>query len=222
MQIYGLNVLDFLLIFILFLGFLVGMLRGIGPQLMSAASVWLGLLASLWTYRILSVNIFIESDMFGKTSADAISFGIMFIVFFHAIRLVIKYLTQPPEEKKKKPRKKGKVGPEEKPKAKPIQRYVYGPLGLLGGGVLGIILTGLWTAILLGVLQFFFQVDVTNVPGGEAVPGQGLINQMRTSSLVPMFNQILFFLVRSLDLFVLDDSADILKQVVCTAFPGSC
>lgn len=221
MQIAGLNFLDMFLLFILFLGGLVGMLRGISTQLASAASIWLALLGSLWTYRLLSVNIFLESEMFGKTSADTLAFLVMFIVFFHGIRLVIRYLTKPPEEKKKKTKRKGAVGPvEDKPKARPIQRYVLGPLGLLGGAILGVILTALWSAIILGVMQFFFQVDVTSVPGGGA--GLGLANQMTSSLLVPYFNRILLFLVKSLELFVLDDSADILNKVVCTAFPGGC
>ena len=221
MQIVGLNFLDLFLLFILFLSGIVGMLRGIGTQLASAASIWLGMLISLWTYRILSVNIFLESEFFGKTSSDAMAFMIMFLVSFHAIRLVIRYLTKPPEEKKKKPKKKGQVGPiDDKPKIRPVQRYIYGPLGLLGGAVLGVILATLWTAIILGVLQFFFQVDVTGVPGGGAVPGVGLVNQIRTSVLVPFFNRVLLFLVQSLDLFVLDDSATILKQVVGGAFGG--
>lgn len=221
MQIAGLNFLDMFLLFILFLGGLIGMLRGISTQLASAASIWLALLGALWTYRLLSVNIFMESEMFGKTSADTMSFLIMFIVFFHSIRLLIRYLTKPPEEKKKKVKRKGAVGPmDDKPRARPIQRYVLGPLGLLGGAILGVILTILWSAIILGVMQFFFQVDVTSVPGGGA--GLGLANQMTSSLLVPWFNGILLFLVKSLDLFVLDDSADILNRVVCPMFPGGC
>ena len=118
------------------------------------------------------------------------------------------------------PRKRGQVGPiDERPAISPMKRYVYGPLLLFSGAILGVILTTVWTAIILGVLQFFFQVDVTQVTGGT---GQGLVAQLKGSSLVPVFNNVLFFLVRSLELFILDDSADILKRVVCTAFPNSC
>jgi len=220
MVIYGLNTLDFLLIFILFLGGIIGMLRGPGTQLVSAASIWLALLISLWTYRLLSVFIFIESGYFSRTSGDALAFAIMFIVLFNGIRLIIRYLTKPPEERKRKPKKRGQVGPlDEKPPISPIKRYVYGPFMLLSGAVLGVILTTIWTAIILGVLQFFFQVDVTEVTGSA---GRGLVAQMTSSSLISFFNNVLFFLVRSLDLFILDDSADILKRVVCTAFPNSC
>ena len=220
MVIYGFNTLDFLLIFILFLGGIIGMLRGPGTQLVSAASIWLALLISLWTYRLLSVFIFIESGYFSRTSGDALAFAIMFIVLFNGIRLLIRYLTKPPEERKRKPRKRGQVGPlDEKPPISPFKRYVYGPFMLLSGAVLGVILTTIWTAIILGVLQFFFQVDVTEVTGST---GRGLVAQMTSSSLISFFNNVLFFLVRSLDLFILDDSADILKRVVCTAFPNSC
>jgi hypothetical protein len=222
MEIYGLNTLDFLLIFGIFVGGLIGMLRGPFPQLISAASIWLALLISLWTYRLLSENIFLESEIFGRITSDAMAFMIMFIVGYNAIRFLIRYLTRPPEEKKKKPRRKGQVGPiDEKRAVKPMQRYVYGPLGLIGGAILGVILATVWTAIFLGVMQFFFQVNVNDV-AGVSVPGSGLVAQLRTSSLVPFFNRVLYYLVISLDLFVLDDRADILKRVVCTAFPDSC
>jgi uncharacterized membrane protein required for colicin V production len=221
MEILGFNTLDLLLIFIVFIGGLIGLLRGIGPQLMSAASIWLALLAALWTYRILSVNIFLESEMFGKTSADALSFMIMFLVFFHSIRLVIRYLTKPPENRKKKVSRKGKVGPIEETPPSPVQRFIVGPIMALGGAVLGVILTVVWTAIILGVLQFFFQVDVTEATG-VSVPGSGIVNQLQSSTLVPFFNLVLFYLVKSLDLFVFDDSANILSRVACAVFPGSC
>ncbi|MCG3208300.1 MAG: hypothetical protein FOGNACKC_01903 [Anaerolineae bacterium] len=217
MSILGLNTLDLLLIFILFIGGLVGMLRGIGPQLTSVASIWLALLAALWTYRLLSVNIFIESGYFNKVSADSLAFVVMFLFFFHAIRLVIRYLTKPPEERKKKPQRKGRVGPVEEAPPSLVQRFIIGPIMTLGGAILGVVLTALWTAIILGVLQFFFQVDIS-----QAGAGQGLVNQMNSSTLVPQFNQILLYLVKSLDLFVFGDEVNILKKVVCTVFPDSC
>jgi len=221
MQIFGFNTLDLLLLFILFIAAIVGMLRGVGPQLMSAASIWLALLASLWTYRLLSVNIFIESGWFNKIGADALAFMIMFIVGFHSIRLVIRYLTKPPEEKKKKPQKKGRVGPVEEVHASPVQRFIVGPIMYVGGALLGIFITALWLAIILGVMQFFFQVNLAENSGASAT-GQGLVVQMQSSSLMPYFNRILWFLVKSLDLFMLDKSADILKNVVCAVFASSC
>ena len=215
----GLNTLDFLLIFLLFIGMLIGFIRGISPQLMSLASIWLALLVSLWVYPLLSVNIFQESEMFGKTASDAVSFLILFFVFFNAIRLMVKYLTKPPEEKKKKPKRKGQVGVVEHKPPSVTRRFIISPLLAIGGMLLGILLMALWLAILLGVSQFFLQVNVAEAGGGA---GRGLANQISSSSLIPYFNRLLWLLVQSVDLFVLDKSADILKQVVCQVFPDSC
>jgi len=213
------NTLDFLLIFLLFVGLLIGFVRGISPQLMSLASIWLALLVSLYVYPLLSVNIFQESEMFGKTVSDAVSFMILFLVFFNAIRLFIKYLTKPPEEKKKKPRRKGQVGVVEEAPRSVTQRFIIGPLMAFGGMALGVLLMALWLAILLGVLQFFMQVNVAEAGGGA---GRGIANQMTGSSLIPYFNRLLLLLVKSVDLFVLNKNADILKKVVCQVFPDSC
>jgi len=97
----GLNLLDYLLLFILFLGAVVGFLRGAVPQIISVASIWLGLLASLWLYRPLSNNI-LQGLGLPKIFSDTMAFLILLIIFFHAIRLIVKALTVPPEEKKKK------------------------------------------------------------------------------------------------------------------------
>ena len=53
----GLNTLDFLLIIILGIGLLVGIMRGIVPQIMSVVSIWLALVATLWLYKPFSVHI---------------------------------------------------------------------------------------------------------------------------------------------------------------------
>ena len=157
--------------------------------------------------------------MFGKTASDAMSFMIMFLVFFNAIRLGIRYLTKPPEEKKKKARRKGQVGIVEDKPPTVTQRFIIGPLQAVGGMALGVLLMALWLAILLGVSQFFLQVNVADAGGGA---GRGLANQISGSSLIPYFNRLLWLLVQSVDLFVLDKSADILKKVVCQVFPDSC
>jgi hypothetical protein len=130
MQIYGLNILDMLLLFILFVGGLVGMLRGIGPLLMSAASFWLALLGSLWTYKLLSIHIFQESEIFNVITSDAMAFMIMFVVFFNVIRLIIKFLTTPPEEKRRKSAKKGKLGRWKRCKNRPPNGLCWGQSAL--------------------------------------------------------------------------------------------
>lgn len=220
MSIAGLNLLDYLLIFILFLGAVVGFLRGAVPQIISLASIWLGLLGSLWLYRPLSDNILQGLD-FPKTGSDTMAFLILLVIFFHAIRLIVKSLTVPPEEKKKKPRRRGKVGVEEEQFVKTAtQRYITGPLQAFGGIFMGIVLTALWTALILGVFQFLLQVNVSEATeGGAASAGSGLSAMLRTSGLLFYFNQILRLVVRSVSLFVIDSGPNILEVVINGIFP---
>lgn len=218
----GLNLLDYLLLFILFLGAVVGFLRGAVPQIISVASIWFGLLGSLWLYRPLSDNI-LQGLNLPKVGSDTMAFLILLIVFFHAIRLIVKSLTVPPEEKKKKPRPKGRVGPVEEEFVKTAtQKYISGPFHAFGGIFMGIVLTALWTALILGVLQFTFQVDVSEAPGGATgtiVPGRGIAAQLHGSGLLGYFNQILRLVVRSVSLFVIDSGPNILEVVINRIFP---
>jgi uncharacterized membrane protein required for colicin V production len=214
MEAIGLNVLDLFLLFILFIGLLIGLLRGVIPQVISLLSMWLALLASLWTYKLFSDNILQGLDI-GRLTSDTIAFLTMLFVFFQAIRLFVKYLLKPPEEKKKPPKKAGRVGPIEAPKRTGTQRFIVGPLNALAGIFLGILLTSLWLAIILGVFQFFFQEAVFNAqtPAGS-LSAPGLAGQLRSSTLVYYFNQILWVLVQSVSLFVIDKDANILQSVV--------
>lgn len=210
MQFIGLNVLDFLLIFLLFIGLLLGFLRGVGPQVRSLASIWFGLLIALWLYRPFS-NRILQGLELSKVISDTLSFLLMLFVAYHAIRLFVNFLTKPPEEKVKPIKKKGRVGPVEPPKPTAMQRFVLGPLGTLASMLLGVVLAIVWISIFMGVLQFFFQTGAFASPG---VPQPGLVNQIQSSALAPYFNRVLWVLVQSLSLFVLDDGPNILETVV--------
>ncbi len=218
----SLNILDYLLLFTLFLGAVVGLLRGLLPQVISLASLWLGLLASLWLYRLLSDNI-LQGLGFSKIASDTMAFVALLIIAFHAIRLLVKYLTVPPEEKKKKTKKrKGQVGPVEETGKSAVQKYITGPIGAIGSMIMGVILTGVWTAIILGIFQFIFQVDVTQVASdvtGVTVPGAGMAVQLKSSGLIHYFNRVLFLLVTSLSYFVIDSGPNILEVVINRVFP---
>lgn len=222
MQLLGLSILDYLLIFIVFLGGIVGLIRGILPQGISLASLWFSLLATLWTYRLLSDNIF-QGLGISKSVSDTLAFLLILFVSFQAIRLLIKSLTVPPEEKKKKPKRKGKVGPPVEHIAKsPTQKYILGPLSAIAAIVLGLILTTVWTAVFLGVLQFIFQVDVSQAASdvsGVTVPGRGFAVQLRSSTLIHYFNLVLLWLVRSVSFFVIDSGPNILEVVINRIFP---
>jgi hypothetical protein len=77
------------------------------------------------------------------------------------------------------------------------------------------------------VLQFTFQVNVSEVAGGVGVnvPGSGLVNQLRSSVLINYFNRILQLLVQSVSFFVIDsvvgDGPNILEGVINRVFPSS-
>ena len=227
MQLAGLNVLDYLLLFLLFLGAIIGLVRGPTPQIISLASIWLGLLAAVWLYRPLS-NRILQGLGFSKIAGDTLAFLILLVVAFNVIRFIVKSLTVPPEEKKRKTKKrKGQVGPPEEVGKSATQKYITGPLLAIGGLILGIVLMSIWLALILGVLQFTFQVNVSDVAGGVGVnvPGSGLVNQLRSSVLINYFNRILQLLVQSVSFFVIDsvvgDGPNILEGVINRVFPSS-
>ena len=214
MEVLGLNTLDLLLLVILFIGILAGFVRGAVPQIVSVVSIWLGLVATLWLYKPLSEQIFQpEISGFGmeKTPSDVLAFLVLLLVFFNAFRLLVKYLAVPPEEKKKKRRKKGLVGVPEEVAPSAIQRFIIGPLNALGGIAMGFILTTLWLALILGVIQFIFQPTRTDIPYSGFT--NGLVTNLRESTTLPYFNQVLGAVVRSVNLFVPKD-ADILRGVL--------
>jgi hypothetical protein len=211
-QVGFLNVLDLLLLLILFIGIIIGFLRGALTQIISLASIWLGLLLTLWLYKLFSK--YILQEIMNPNNADTMAFLILLIVFFNAIRLIVKSLTAPPEQKgHQKKRKKNPDDPLDEAPRSAREKYIVGPFGAIGGMVMGLILTIVWLSIILGVLQFTFQIDAASV-GGVEVSGRGVANQLRSSALVPYFNRVLWLIVQSLSLFLLDPSADILQRVV--------
>ncbi|MCB9078744.1 MAG: CvpA family protein [Anaerolineaceae bacterium] len=214
LQIIGLNTLDLLLLFLVFIGLLIGFFRGVGPQLQSLASIWFGLLLALWLYRPFS-NRILQGLELTKLVSDTLSFLLMLFVSYHAIRLIVRYLTKPPEEKVKPIKKKGRVGPVEPPKPSALQRLIVGPVGTVLSMILGVILAIIWIAIFMGVAQFFFQTGAFSTTG---VNEPGITNQIQTSTLIPYFNRVLYIIVQSLSLFVLDEGPNILESVVNNVF----
>jgi Na+-transporting methylmalonyl-CoA/oxaloacetate decarboxylase gamma subunit len=207
MQIIGLNTLDLLLIVILFVGVLVGIIRGALAQIFSIVSIWFGLLVTLWFYKPFSIHILQGLGM-PETGSDTMAFLILLVVFFNGIRFFVKKMSAPPEEKKRK--KKSKEDPLAEAAKSVTQRFVIGPLNMLGGSVTGFILTALWITLILAVIQFIFQpTDI----GGQYSGPKGIVTNLKTSSLVPIFNRMLFLLSQSVSLFI-PKNADILKRVI--------
>ncbi|HRV93389.1 MAG TPA: CvpA family protein [Anaerolineae bacterium] len=215
LQIVGLNTLDLLLIFLVFIGLLIGFFRGVGPQLQSLASIWFGLLLALWLYRPFS-NRILQGLELTKVVSDTLAFLLMLFVSYHAIRLIVRYLTKPPEQKVTPIKKKGRVGPVEPPKPSALKRLVVGPVGTILSMILGVVLAIVWIAIFMGVAQFFFQTGAFSASG---VNQPGLTSQIQSSTLVPYFNRVLYVIVQSLSLFVLDEGPNILESVVNNVVP---
>ena len=208
MQIIGLNTLDLLLLVILLIGLLIGMVRGAVPQLISIVSIWLALFATLWLYKLFSRNILQGFDMDSVVS-DTLSFMLILFVMFHAVRLLVKALSTPPEERKRK--KKDVDDPLAEAPKTAIERFVFGPLNLTVGMILGVILTTLWLAVILGAMQFIFQPS--DIPPEVSGFARRMAVQLRNSALLPFFNQVLWLLSASLNPFI-PQNADILRDVV--------
>lgn len=213
------NALDMLLLIFLFIGLLVGFVRGAWPQLISLGSIWLGLLGAHWLYKLLSINI--VRSFFDRNVSDAISFSILLIVMFFVIRLIVKALTSAPEVAGKKKKKKNPQDPLNEARPSFRERFIVGPLSAAGGLVMGLVLTTVWIAIILGVLQFWSEIEASDVPGVE-VSGLGLVSQLQGSYLIFYFNRVLWLIVQSIVIFVdpVDPTADILRRVVSTITIG--
>ena len=208
MPFIGLNTLDLLLLVLMFIGILIGLFRGALPQIISVVSIWLGLVASLWLYKIFSFRI-LQGLNLGVTVSDTLAFIILLIVFFHAIRLIVRYVTVPPEVKKR--RQKSQDDPLAEAAKTATERFIIGPLNIIGGMIMGLILSILWLTLILGIIQFFIQPTELS-PTVTGLPRR-LAGQINGSSLVPMFNSLLNLIVISVDFFVPAD-ADIFRKVV--------
>ncbi|MBN1220576.1 MAG: CvpA family protein [Anaerolineae bacterium] len=208
-QIAGINPLDILIGVLLGVGILIGILRGVLPQLISIISMWLALVATLWLYKPFSVRI-LQGVGLPALGSDTLAFLILIIVFSVGIGLIIKALSTPPEERKQK--KKSKEDPLAEAAKSATQRFVVGPLNMIGGAIMGFILTGLWIALILGLLQFIFQpAEVPLEQAGSFT--RGITTNMHNSILVPYFNQVLILLFTSVSRFA-PRNADILNQLL--------
>jgi hypothetical protein len=208
MEIVGLNTLDLLLIVILFIGILVGVIRGVLPQLFSIVSIWLGLVVTLWLYKPFSFRI-LQGLGLPEIGSETLAFLFLLVVFFNAVRIIVKSVSTPPEERKQ--RKMSEEDPLAEAAISATQRFVVGPLNMLGGAVTGFILTGLWITLILAAIQFIFQP--TDIPVEYKGFSRGIVTNLNGSTLVPVFNSVLSLLSQSVNLFI-PKNADMLRKVL--------
>jgi hypothetical protein len=168
--------------------------------------------ATLWLYKIFSQRIIQDALGIGETGGDTLAFIILLVVFFNAFRLLVRYMSQPPEDRRKKRRK----DPDD-PLAEAAITFserMAGFFNAVGGMIMGFALTTLWIALVLGVLQFIFQPTGTDIPYSGFT--RGLVSNLRTSTLRPLlFNRVLWGLSQSVDLFI-PKNADIFRTVLQT------
>lgn len=203
-----LNELDVMLIIILFLTGILGMTRGAATQLVSMLSFWLALIIALWLYRPLSVNIIRGVfQTLDPNVSEMFAFAVLFVAFFHGIRLFLSYLINPPEneEQRRKEeaqrRKKREANDMDDPA---IERYVLGPLNLLLGMALGVVLGMFWWAIIFGLLQFIFQGSYLSFAPKFL---QSLGANIQSSYIVyNVLNPLLYLIFKSVSLFVPADA----------------
>jgi|JFJP01.1.fsa_nt_gi hypothetical protein len=201
MQFGFLNELDLLLLVIFLISGLYGMSRGAVPQIVSAMSLWLGIVIALWLYTPLSHRII--KGLFQSWSfevSDTLAFFLLFGIFFHTVRLIILYLVFPPEseEASKKAEMKRKKKREKEGLDEPmLQRYILGPLNLIVGMFMGVVLAILWWSIIIGMLQFILQPSLA--PAGALA---NLAFSMRRSYIVnTLLNNVLLYLNLSVTIF---------------------
>jgi len=209
MQIAGLNTLDLLFLVMLGLGILFGLMRGVIPQLISLFSIWLALVATLWLYKPFSVHI-LQGLGIPEVGSDTLAFLILIIIFSNAFRFIIKALSTPPEERKRKrmPKEDSVV----QTAKSTTERFIIGPLNLIGGAIMGVVLTSLWIALIMGLVQFIFQPS--DVPLDQyGASFRRIVVQLRTSALLPFFNELLVLLSRSVSLFI-PRNADIFNKIL--------
>ncbi len=195
--------IDIILIIVLLIGALIGMVRGAMPQLIAAVSIWFAMVIALWLYAPLSRQIIGGVfQTWSPQTTDTISFFVLFLIFAFFIRIGVTYVIFPPEDeerRRKEEAKRRKKREREGLDEPALQRFVLGPLNILGGLILGVVLTIFWWSISLGLLQFILQPELLQGVSGFLV---NVSIQLRVSLLVDtIFNEALYWLFNSITLF---------------------
>ncbi len=185
--------LDYMLIFFLILGTLVGLLRGPGKQLIGLFSLYVGLIISLWLYRPLANYLRSLLPGMSDIGSEALAFVFLLLVLVNGFTFFTEYFSTPPEERRRK--KRGDV---QEAVAQTGQRFLTGPLSQMAGLAVGFVVTIVWISLLLAVLQFVVQ-STWPVADGMRL---GLQGELGVSALKPTFNQILAIIYRSVRIWV--------------------
>lgn len=192
----ALNAFDYLLILVLLAGAIWGALQGMGRLLIWIFSLYIALIIALVTYQPLGYFFLDLVPAFSLIGGQALAFTVVLFIVFGGTNLFVHVANIPPEER----RRRRAISLDELKSASWqvwTQRLVIGPLTTLVGFVVGLMVTAAVLSLLLAVLQFLTRTEVA--PG---TLGTSLRDQLRTSSLLPMFNVVLYVLYRAVRIWL--------------------
>lgn len=189
------NMLDYLLVLVLLIGVFWGLMQGVGRLLIGLFSLYVGLVASLLLYRPLGAFFRELLPGMSVSGSQALAFVFLLLLIVNGLSLLTRFLGTPPEERKRK--KKGEM---QEAVERGGTRFVIGPLNALGGLLVGLVVTAVWTSLILAVLQFALRAG-----GPVRGVGASLAHQLSMSALVPVFNYVLFLVYRSVSVWLPGD-----------------
>jgi hypothetical protein len=191
-----LNAFDYLLILILLAGAMWGALQGMGRLLIWIFSLYVALIIALVSYQPLGYFFLDLVPAFSLMGSQALAFTIVLFIVFGGTNLFVHVANIPPEERRRRERipfaelrdASWRVW---------VRRLVIGPLTTLIGFVVGLAVTAAVLSLLLAVLQFLTRTEVM-----MGTLGANLRDQLRASSLLPMFNIVLYVLYRAVRIWL--------------------
>ena len=189
------NMLDYLLVLVLLIGMFWGLMQGVGRLLIGLFSLYVGLVASLLFYRPLGAFFRDLLPGMSVSGSQALAFVFLLLLIVNGLSLLTRFLGTPPEERKRK--KKGEI---QEAVERSGTRAVIGPLNALGGLLVGLVVTTVWTSLILAVLQFALRAA-----GPVGGMGASFAHQLSTSALVPVFNYVLSLVYRSVSIWLPGD-----------------
>ncbi|GEM_PF-663858 len=193
-----LNAFDYLLILTMLVGAVWGALQGVGRLLIWIFSLYIALIIALMLYQPLGNFFFDLLPGFSLIGSQALAFTLILFIVFGGTNLFVHVANIPPEERR---RRGATILDLEELRDTSwrawLRRLVIGPLTTLFGFVVGLLVTVAVLSLVLAVAQFLVRTEVTVGPLGA-----NLREQLRTSSLAPMFNIALYVLYRAVRIWL--------------------
>ncbi len=182
------NYFDMLLILFLFVGMVLGAVRGFVRQFFGLLSVWLAIVIDLWLYRPFSDLILRGSfpDASGAVM-DSFAFIILIVVLAVLLNLVFIFTSTSPEERRKRSKRDLNQMLDDANK-----NYGGSIFKALSGAIMGIIVAAFWISVAVTILQYLSSA------GGIATTVSANI---ASSQLVPFFKVSMLLIFESVKFF---------------------